>query len=96
MTLEASKISAAAIEKSSQPVQKPQKIVEKPKKSGGNLKNTSKQNREIIPIFKISEMKSVYSVSFTHSSTKSVLRVPVWTFFMTPSLISSVVGRTEM
>jgi hypothetical protein len=39
---EASKIRAAAIENTSHPAQKPQKIVEKPKKSGGNLKNTSK------------------------------------------------------
>ena len=39
MMFEASKTTAAAIEKASQPVQKPQKIVEKPKKSGGNLKN---------------------------------------------------------
>jgi len=58
MILEASKTSAAAIEKSSQPVQKPQKIVEKPKKSGGNLKNHLEINRGIILIFKIYGMKS--------------------------------------
>lgn len=40
---DASKTSAATTEKTSHPVQKPQKIVEKPKKSGGNLKDTSKQ-----------------------------------------------------
>ena len=39
MRLCASKITAATIEKTSQPAQKPQKIVEKPMKSGGNLKN---------------------------------------------------------
>lgn len=58
MILEASKIMAATIEKTSQPVQKPQKIVEKPMKSGGNLKNHLETNRGIILILKISEMKS--------------------------------------
>jgi len=63
MTLEASKIMAATTENTFHPVQKPQKIVEKPKKSGGNLKNHLETNREIIPIFKISEiyLKSRYS-----------------------------------
>ncbi len=70
---EASKISAATIEKTSQPVQKPQKIVEKPKKSGGNLKNHLEINREIIPIFKISEMKfaSVFHPLFDKIGCKS-------------------------
>ena len=43
MRFEASKTTDAAIEKTSQPVQKPQKIVEKPKKSGGNLKSLTRK-----------------------------------------------------
>ena len=48
MKSEDSKISAAAIEKASQPVQKPQKTVEKPMKSGGNRKKHLTKNPVII------------------------------------------------
>ena len=43
MKIEDSKTSAAAIEKASQPVQKPQKTVDKPMKSGGNRKTAPRK-----------------------------------------------------
>ena len=48
MMTEDSKISAATIEKTSHPVQKPQKTVDKPMKSGGNRKKHLKKNLAII------------------------------------------------